>query len=81
MKEGMEKGLEKGLEKGMKEGKKEGMREERIKNARGMKAEGIADEIIARVTGRKWLLSSSVDVTINPGADTESVPGFFCIKL
>ena len=27
------------------------MREERIKNARGMKAEGIADEIIARVTG------------------------------
>lgn len=27
------------------------MKEERIKNARGMKAEGIADEIIARVTG------------------------------
>lgn len=51
MKEGMEKGMEKGLEEGMKEGKKEGMREERIKNARGMKAEGIADEIIARVTG------------------------------
>ena len=55
MKEGMEKGLEEGMkegmEKGMQEGKKEGMREERIKNARGMKAEGIADEIIARVTG------------------------------
>ena len=55
MKEGLEKGLEKGMEKGMekgiKEGKKEGVREERIKNARGMKAEGIADEIIARVTG------------------------------
>ena len=59
MKEGMEKGLEKGMKEGMekgmkegkKEGKKEGMREERIKNARGMKAEGIADEIIARVTG------------------------------
>ena len=26
------------------------------------------------------MLSSSVDVTINPGADTESVPGFFCIR-
>ena len=63
MKEGLEKGMEKGMEKGleegmkegmeqgMKQGKKEGMREERIKNARGMKAEGIADEIIARVTG------------------------------
>ena len=55
MKEGMEKGLEEGMkegmEQGMKQGKKEGMREERIKNARGMKAEGIADEIIARVTG------------------------------
>ena len=48
---GMKEGLEKGMEKGMKEGKKEGIREERIKNARGMKAEGIADEIIARVTG------------------------------
>ena len=48
---GMKEGMEKGLEKGMKEGKKEGIREERIKNARGMKAEGIADEIIARVTG------------------------------
>ena len=48
---GMKEGMEKGLEKGMKEGKKEGIREERIKNARGMKAEGIADEVIARVTG------------------------------
>ena len=43
--------MKEGLEEGKKEGKKEGMREERIKNARGMKAEGIADEIIARVTG------------------------------
>ena len=50
-KEGLEAGMKEGLEKGIKEGKKEGVREERIKNARGMKAEGIADEIIARVTG------------------------------
>ena len=50
-KEGLEKGLEEGLEKGLEEGRKEGMKEERIKNARGMKAEGIADVIIARVTG------------------------------
>ena len=50
-KEGLEAGMKEGLEEGMKEGKKEGVREERIKNARGMKAEGIADEIIARVTG------------------------------
>ena len=48
---GMKEGLEKGMKVGMKEGMKEGMRDERIKNARGMKAEGIADEIIARVTG------------------------------
>ena len=55
MKEGKKKGLEEGLEEGRKEGleegRKEGMNEERIKNARGMKAEGVADEIIARVTG------------------------------
>ena len=48
---GHKEGLEAGMKEGLKEGKKEGMREERIKNARGMKAEGVADEIIARVTG------------------------------
>lgn len=43
MKEGMEKGMEKGLEKGRKD--------EKIKIARSMKAEGFPPETIARITG------------------------------
>ena len=44
-------GFRRGHKEGLEEGRKEGMKEERIKNARGMKAEGIADVIIARITG------------------------------
>ena len=55
MKQGMEKGLEKGLEKGMERGMKQGMekgrQEERIRNARGMKAKGIPVEVISEITG------------------------------
>ena len=51
LEEGRKEGLEEGRKEGLEEGRKEGMNEERIKNARGMKAEGVADEIIARVTG------------------------------
>lgn len=44
-------GFRRGHKEGLEEGRKEGMKEERIKNARGMKAEGIANVIIARITG------------------------------
>lgn len=44
-------GFRRGHKEGLEEGRKEGMKEERIKNARGMKAEGFADVIIARITG------------------------------
>lgn len=47
MKEGMEKGMEKGLEKGLEKGRKD----EKIKIARSMKAEGFPPETIARITG------------------------------
>ena len=50
-KEGWKEGRKEGHKEGLEEGRKEGMKEERIKNARGMKAEGIADVIIARITG------------------------------
>ena len=55
MQEGLEKGMQEGMEKGMqegiKEGIKEGMKQSNIQNARGMKAEGIPLEIIAKITG------------------------------
>ena len=51
MQEGMEKGMQEGMEKGMQEGIKEGMKQSNIQNARGMKAEGIPLEIIAKITG------------------------------
>ena len=40
--EGLAEGMEKGMEKGQ---------EERLKNARGMKAAGIATDLIAQITG------------------------------
>lgn len=46
-KEGMKKGMEKGLEKGLEKGRKD----EKIKIARSMKAEGFPPETIARITG------------------------------
>lgn len=44
-------GREEGREEGRKEGREEGREEERLRNARGMKSEGIAPEVIARITG------------------------------
>ena len=51
LEKGMEKGLEKGMKKGMEKGMKKGMEDERIKNAKGMKAAGIDFELIAQITG------------------------------
>ena len=45
--EGLAEGMEIGLEKGMEKGQEE----ERLKNARGMKAAGIATDLIAQITG------------------------------
>ena len=44
-------GMRKGREEGRAEGRVEGREEERLKNARGMKAEGIPSELIAKITG------------------------------
>lgn len=49
--EGIKEGREEGIKAGREEGIKEGIQEERLKNARSMKAEGIPDETIARITG------------------------------
>lgn len=55
MKQGLEKGMKQGLEKGMKQGLEQGLeqgqQEERIRNARGMKAKGIQVEVISEITG------------------------------
>ena len=55
LKEGREKGLqegrEKGLQEGLEKGLQEGREEEKCRNARGMKAEGIPAGTIARITG------------------------------
>ncbi|HIR95480.1 MAG TPA: Rpn family recombination-promoting nuclease/putative transposase, partial [Candidatus Coprenecus stercorigallinarum] len=55
MKQGLEKGMKQGLEKGMKQGLEQGLeqgqQEERIRNARGMKAKGIPVEVISEITG------------------------------
>ena len=42
---------EKGRAEGLAEGMEKGQEEERIKNARGMKAAGIATDLIAQITG------------------------------
>ena len=49
--EGLAEGMEKGLAKGMEEGLAEGRAEEKLKNARNMKAAGISPELIAQITG------------------------------
>lgn len=51
LREGMEKGIKEGIEKGRQEGMQEGIKRSNIQNARGMKAEGIPAEIIAKITG------------------------------
>ena len=48
---GEERGFKKGEEKGLKEGLEKGRLEERLRNARGLKARGVDTEIIAQVTG------------------------------
>ena len=47
----IEQGFKKRHEKGIEKGRKEGIEIERLKNARGMKAAGIAPELIAQITG------------------------------
>ena len=51
LKEGRAEGLEKGLKKGRAEGKAEGKAEEKYAIARGMKADGMPVEAIAKYTG------------------------------
>ena len=48
---GMRKGREEGRAEGRAEGERVGEKKERLKNARGMKAEGIPSELIAKITG------------------------------
>lgn len=48
---GEERGFKKGEEKGLKEGWEKGRLEERLRNARGLKARGVDADIIAQVTG------------------------------
>ena len=48
---GMRKGREEGRAEGLAEGERVGEKKERLKNARGMKAEGIPSELIAKITG------------------------------
>ena len=49
---GLEKGMAKGMERGMERGiLEQGQQEERIRNARGMKAKGIPVEVISEITG------------------------------
>ena len=50
-KEGREEGRKEGREEGRKEGREKGKEEERIKIAKSMKAEGLSDDAIARITG------------------------------
>ena len=51
MAKGIAKGRAEGLAKGMEEGLAEGRAEEKLKNARNMKAAGISPELIAQITG------------------------------
>ena len=51
IKQGMKQGLEKGMKQGMEQGLEQGQQEERIRNARGMKAKGIPVEVISEITG------------------------------
>ena len=49
--EGLAEGMEKGLAEGMEKGLAEGRAEEKLKNARNMKAAGISPELIVQITG------------------------------
>ena len=51
MERGMERGIKQGMKQGMKQGLEQGQQEERIRNARGMKAKGIPVEVISEITG------------------------------
>ena len=48
---GLEKGMERGMKQGLEKGLEKGRQEERIRNARGMKAKGIPVEVISEITG------------------------------
>ena len=43
--------MERGMKQGMKQGLEQGQQEERIRNARGMKAKRIPVEVISEITG------------------------------
>lgn len=45
------KGLERGMKEGMKQCIEHGQRDERLKNARGMKSKGIPSDVISEITG------------------------------
>ena len=51
MEKGRAEGRAEGLKRGMTEGLAQGRMEATIKNARAMKAEGLATELIAKITG------------------------------
>jgi predicted transposase/invertase (TIGR01784 family) len=51
LEKGMERGMKQGMEKGLEKGLEKGRQEERIRNARGMKAKGIPVEVISEITG------------------------------
>jgi predicted transposase/invertase (TIGR01784 family) len=51
LEQGMKKGLEKGMKKGMEQGLEQGRAEERLANARKMKAKGFPISDIAEITG------------------------------
>ena len=51
IKQGLEKGMKQGMKQGLEQGLEQGQQEERIRNARGMKAKGIPVEVISEITG------------------------------
>jgi predicted transposase/invertase (TIGR01784 family) len=61
---GLEQGLEQGLEKGIEKGLEKGIEKARLEDAKNMLAEGIAVEVVARVTG----LSSEIIEQLKSGS-------------
>jgi predicted transposase/invertase (TIGR01784 family) len=57
-------GLEKGLEQGLEQGIEKGIEKARLEDAKNMLAEGIAVEVVARVTG----LSSEIIEQLRSGS-------------
>ena len=51
IKEGIQKGIEQGIQKGIEQGVTKGKEEERLQIAHKMETEGIAIEVIERITG------------------------------